>query len=154
MFEDCSKLKTIIVGEGWKLENTLRPVSMFRGCTSLVGGSGTVYDRNNISTKYAHVDDPDDPGYFTAAKVNVWGDANDDGTVDMSDVVLIMQSLANPNRYGINGTDEHHITGKGQTNADVSRGSDYEANGITGEDALDIQKYLLGITSSLVPNMP
>jgi surface protein len=87
-------------------------------------------------------------------KLPVWGDANCDGGVDMADIVLIMQSLANPNRYGIEGTDEHHITVEGQTYADVSRGSDYEANGITGEDALEIQRYLLGKISSLVPKMP
>ena len=43
----------------------------------------------------------------------VWGDANDDGSVDMSDVVLIMQSLANPNKYGLNGSDKNHITSNG-----------------------------------------
>ena len=40
----------------------------------------------------------------------VYGDANLDGTVDMSDVVLIMQALANPSKYGIKGTDSNHIT--------------------------------------------
>ena len=40
-----------------------------------------------------------------AAADNLYGDANCDGIVDMSDAVLIMQSLANPNKYGVNGTD-------------------------------------------------
>ena len=30
------------------------------------------------------------------------GDVNGDGTVDLSDAVLIMQSLANPTKYGLN----------------------------------------------------
>ena len=47
------------------------------------------------------------------------GDADCDGEVAMNDIVLIMQSLANPNKFGINGTDEHHITEQGQRNADV-----------------------------------
>lgn len=124
---------------------------MFDGCTSLVGGAGTVYDKKHIRMDYAHVDDPDDPGYFTAAKVNVWGDANCDDGVDMADVVIIMQSLANPNKYGINGTDEHHITEKGLELADVSRPSYEQPNGVTTEDALLIQQYLLGKIYSIVP---
>ena len=59
----------------------------------------------------------------------------------MSDVVLIMQSLSNPNRYGENGTDEHHITSEGAENADVAGNSD----GLTSGDALEIQRFLLGI---------
>ncbi len=69
-----------------------------------------------------------------------FGDANCDSEVDMSDVVLVMQSLANPNKYGLNGTDEHHITEKGIDCADVEG----NGNGITASDALKIQMYLLG----------
>jgi hypothetical protein len=57
----------------------------------------------------------------------------------MSDVVLIMQSLANPNKYGISGSDEKHMTEEGQKNADVIGN-----NGVTTDDALAIQLYLLG----------
>ncbi|MCR5599727.1 MAG: DUF4832 domain-containing protein [Ruminococcus sp.] len=67
------------------------------------------------------------------------GDANCDGGVDMSDVVLIMQSLANPDKYGANGTEKTHITVQGQLNGDVEG----KNNGITGSDALRIQEYLL-----------
>ena len=79
------------------------------------------------------------------AKINdfdfyAFGDANCDSLVDMSDVVLVMQSLANPNKYGIKGTNEHHITEKGIDCADVEG----NGNGITSSDALKIQKYLLG----------
>ena len=71
------------------------------------------------------------------------GDANCDGQVDMSDAVLIMQSLANPNKYGQNGTDERHITGQGIKNADA------DGNGLTNNDAQAIQKLLLGLIQSL-----
>lgn len=71
----------------------------------------------------------------------VMGDANCDGGVDMADAVLIMQSLANPDRYGVNGTDPHHITEQGTSNGDVDTGS----KGLTSNDALEIQRYLLGI---------
>ena len=81
----------------------------------------------------------------TAPKAGKKGDANCDGNVDMSDVVLIMQSLANPNRFGESGTDEHHITREGADNGDVAGGND----GLTSGDALEIQLFLLGIKSSL-----
>lgn len=68
------------------------------------------------------------------------GDVNLDGTVDMADVVLIMQSLSNPNKYGVNGSDSSHITAQGIKNGDVYNNRD----GITVNDALEIQKYLLG----------
>nr|AEV58835.1 scaffoldin C [Ruminococcus flavefaciens] len=73
------------------------------------------------------------------------GDANCDTQVDMSDVVLIMQSLANPNKYGLSGSDDKHITAQGQANADV----DDSVKGITGGDALKIQQWLLKSISEL-----
>ena len=78
-------------------------------------------------------------------KVTKAGDANCDGQVDMSDIVLIMQSLANPDKYGIKGTDKNHISDQGQANADVDKSS----KGITSNDALKIQEFLLGKVKSL-----
>ena len=69
------------------------------------------------------------------------GDANGDGQLDMSDVVLIMQSLANPNKYGVGGTEPRALTSQGNANADV----DKSVEGLTVNDALKIQQYLLGI---------
>ncbi|MBR5682828.1 MAG: endo-1,4-beta-xylanase [Ruminococcus sp.] len=70
-------------------------------------------------------------------KVSKWGDGNCDGGIDMADAVIIMQSLANPNKYS--------LTDQGKFNADV-----YEAGaGITTIDAYTIQKYLLGLIKSL-----
>lgn len=71
----------------------------------------------------------------------VWGDSNCDGEVNMADAVLIMQSISNPDKYGINGTAKGHITAQGQSNGDVAE----NGNGITSKDALEIQKYKLGI---------
>ena len=75
----------------------------------------------------------------------VAGDANCDSGVDMSDVVLIMQALANPNKYGVNGENEFHITKQGTENGDV----DKLVKGLTVSDALKIQRYLLGLEESL-----
>ncbi len=66
------------------------------------------------------------------------GDANNDGTVDLSDAVTIMQSLANPSRYQIPNPD----------NADVYQ----KGSGITNMDALTIQKYLLKLIATLPEN--
>ena len=79
--------------------------------------------------------------------VDVWGDANCDDSVDMSDAVLIMQSLANPNKYGINGSEEHHLTEHGAKVADVDKSSE----GITSNDALKIQEFLLKKIPTLDP---
>ena len=77
--------------------------------------------------------------------VTKWGDANFDGEVDFSDVVLIMQSLANPDKYGLNGSDEHHITAQGAANGDVyDNGSK-----ITTNDAQTLQRYLLKLINEL-----
>jgi hypothetical protein len=65
------------------------------------------------------------------------GDANCDSEMDMSDTVLVMQALANPDKYGIDGTNENHITSMGIYNAD------FDHNGLTGSDALTIQQKLL-----------
>ena len=63
----------------------------------------------------------------------------------MADAVIILQALANPNKYGVNGTDEKHITELGILNGDV-----YE-NGtkLTNNDALSIQKYCLKLIKEL-----
>ena len=78
----------------------------------------------------------------------VWGDANCDGKVDLADAVLIMQALANPNKYGIGGTAEKPLTEKGKAQADV----DTSVKGITPDDAVKIQEFLLKKVASLDPN--
>lgn len=75
---------------------------------------------------------------MTSSETEVtYGDANLDGTVDISDAVLIMQSLSNPSKY--------KLSDEARTAADVAGNSD----GVTNADALAIQKYLLKIISTL-----
>ena len=74
-----------------------------------------------------------------------YGDANCDGSVGLSDAVIIMQALANPSKYGVEGTDKNKITEKGWTNADCSDVGD----GVTNKDALAIQKYMLKLINKL-----
>ena len=59
------------------------------------------------------------------------GDSNCDEQMDMADAVLIMQSLANPDKY--------QLTAQGKFNADLN------GDGITVGDAQTIQKKLLGL---------
>lgn len=105
---------------------------------------GYTFDINHGGMKYGHKYDPDSNTYtyelFLTKNKIVWGDANCDNTVDMADAVLIMQSISNPNRYGINGSESNRITEQGQLNGDV----DDSSKGITSRDALRIQEYLLG----------
>ena len=74
----------------------------------------------------------------------VKGDANCDGEVDMADAVLIMQALANPNKYGLDGTTDHHLTKQGELNGDM------DGDGLTVGDAQAIQKKLLNLKSATI----
>ncbi|MBD5159936.1 MAG: hypothetical protein HDT23_06835, partial [Ruminococcus sp.] len=76
----------------------------------------------------------------TENKDIVWGDANEDGELSLSDAVLIMQSLSNPDVYS--------LTETGKINADVA----YHGDGVTTADALVIQK--IGINLIDVKDLP
>ena len=76
--------------------------------------------------------DPIDiPDYSIEMHANVKGDANDDGKLALSDAVAIMQTVSNPDTYG--------LTAQGEYNADIAGDSD----GITNLDALKVQRKLL-----------
>ena len=59
------------------------------------------------------------------------GDANCDEAMNLADSVAIMQSIANPDKY--------QLSEQGKFNSDLN------GDGITNNDALDIQKKLLGL---------
>lgn len=86
----------------------------------------------------------------TPIPVGMRGDANCDGKIDMSDAVLIMQSLSNPSGYGVNGSNDTRITEQGLKNADTAGGdADMGGDGVTNEDALKIQKFKLELIDEL-----
>ena len=103
----------------------------------------TTSTEKTTTTTTTTTDNPQIPGTVAQGdvKVTLAGDANCDETVDMADAVLIMQALANPNKYGLSGTSDKHITSQGAANGDV----DKDAAGLTSNDALKIQQFLLGI---------
>lgn len=82
------------------------------------------------------------PGPVAGGKA---GDANCDGEISLSDAILVLQAIGNPDSYGVNGTESSHITADGMANSDVSSKGD----GLTNMDALAIQRYLLKLISAL-----
>ena len=64
---------------------------------------------------------------------NIKGDANDDGELRLSDAIMILQSIGNP--------DEYQLTPQGRYNADIYGDRD----GITTMDAVTVQRKILGL---------
>ena len=75
----------------------------------------------------------------------VYGDANCNGEVRLNDAVLIMQAIGNPDVYGINGSSKSAITEHGIKNGDVYN----PGTGLTNQDALSVQKFLINLISEL-----
>ena len=66
MFEKCTQLKTIYVNSKWAMKDDCYGDSMFKNCTSLVGGAGTTFDSSHTGLEYAHIDGgTSNPGYLT-----------------------------------------------------------------------------------------
>ena len=141
---------TVFVDKGIKVEHGV-------GYNDGVLGSGFFISRNGyIITNHHVISDCVDTSYkgFARLYVKLAEDSETripakiigyDKGVDLADAVIIMQALANPNKYGTSGTDEHHITEQGTINGDV-----YEnGSGITSADALSIQRYLLHLIDTL-----
>lgn len=77
----------------------------------------------------------------TDLKVTLWGDANNNGKLEIADAVLIMQAVANADGYGVGGTNKDCLTPQGKVNADCYQpGSD-----LTSMDALAVQKALVNL---------
>ena len=123
-------------------------ISWRKNETPLLFGSG--YQPKADYEAVMSIDVPDAPSTPSTpstpgTSVTLWGDANCDGNVNMADAVLIMQSIAKPDMYGVDGSDNARITAQGLANADVCDNGD----GVTSKDALSIQKFKLNIISSL-----
>lgn len=117
-------------------------ISGDRSCVTVSGSDGNVFEQTiNGSGGQNWFAEP----VTMQSGSTVYGDTNCDGTVDLADAILIMQALSNPDRFGVDGTEELHLTAQGRINADCSGGGD----GMTSNDALAIQNYLLGKITSL-----
>ncbi len=104
----------------------------FDSTAVIYGSKGTAaekYAKDN-GLEFIDLSEPAPDTYEVVINFNLTpGDANCDKTVDMSDAVLIMQSLSNPSKY--------KLTEQGRENAD------FDGDGVTNGDALTIQKKLL-----------
>ena len=69
--------------------------------------------------------------------VSLYGDANCDGKIDISDVVAVRRSLINSTKFP--------LSAQGKANSDV-QGS---GNGINAQDAVTIQQKVLGLVATL-----
>ena len=80
---------------------------------------------------------------YQSGTVNIYtaktldGDANEDGQVDIADATAIIQHIGNPDKYS--------LSEQGKINADCYNTGD----GITGMDAVAIQKLEAGLIESL-----
>ncbi|GEM_PF-2183831 len=71
MFANCIALKTIYCDTDWSASKVLISSSnMFNNCPALIGGSGTLYDKNKKDKTYARPDGLDgNKGYFTSTNI-------------------------------------------------------------------------------------
>jgi hypothetical protein len=65
MFNGCSSLTAISVGDDWSTASVTSSAGMFTGCNSLVGGNGTVHNSSYTDKTYARVDADGTPGYLS-----------------------------------------------------------------------------------------
>lgn len=85
MFGSCGSLRTIYAANSFAIPAGAYSNNMFSGCTSLVGGSGSVYDAAHVDAEYARVDrGATAPGYL-AGKM---GDVNGNGRLNAVDAQI------------------------------------------------------------------
>lgn len=129
----CTEKNVGYLGWSWKgnnsdlafldIANDWEGTSLTDFGKTLFGGYGGITETSKLCTVYTQ----------TAATAEMYGDADDNGVVDILDVVAI-------NKYILN---RYTLTEIGKLNADVDRN-----NVINADDALLIQKYIVGIVSS------
>ena len=134
---DTSKGNTVILTKGTK-EGDSSYLDSFKILIDVEEHTVEAIPEANI--KETHDKDKNIDVYTITVKETsavLYGDANCDGNVDLSDAVLIMQSLSNPSKY--------KLTEEGKKNADVTGKND----GVTNNDALAIQKLMLKLIDKL-----
>lgn len=111
----------------------------FNGWFTAKTGGTKITDKTKVTSAKDHalyaqwVKSPVTTTTTTNTTETVWGDANLDGRVSISDAVAILQHIGNKDKYC--------LKPQGMINADVYGNGD----GITGNDAFTIQKVDAGI---------
>ena len=99
-------------------------------------GVYTIKGKGNVSGQFkVTVVDKDKTNTSKVSKIK--GDANLDEDISLADAVAIMQFIANP--------DKHSLSEQAMKNSDITGDND----GVTGKDALIIQKYMLKMIDSI-----
>lgn len=96
MFFGCRNLETIYVSNLWNTSSVTEGDYVFYNCEKLVGGMGSAYICANDDIKYARIDGGENnPGYFTssAEAPKKKGDVNGDGTVNVTDIVELVNYI-------------------------------------------------------------
>lgn len=101
MFRGSGNLKTICVGESWLTTKVKNSADMFKDCTKLTGGAGTVFDSNITDATYARIDGGTRaPGYFTY-EAFAKGDVNRDFVIDSNDIVDLTDFILGKSPKGV-----------------------------------------------------
>ena len=90
MFSGCTKLESIFYDGDWSTSAPIGVTSsnMFKDCTSLQGGEGTVYDDAKTDIEYARTDEgTGKPGYFSAFTITDEDRAAAKVVVDLIDAI-------------------------------------------------------------------
>lgn len=122
MNPDCTMLGNKVIANNMKGE--------YSGVIYGYEGSTAQKYADTFKIEFRTIGSSDEPFY---------GDANCDGEIRLSDAILVLQAIGNPDAYGIKGSDPTHITEQGMRNADVTGDKD----GLTSADAIEIQRYIL-----------
>ena len=108
MFRNCQNLRTIFATNGFRTDHVteINATSMFAGCTSLIGGKGTVFDKNHTNKEYARIDGGTaQPGYFrmkTNNKYTITFETNGGSTIAPKtvDEGIILKKPDDPTKAG------------------------------------------------------
>ncbi|CDF02727.1 glycosyl hydrolase family 9./Carbohydrate binding domain./N-terminal ig-like domain of cellulase [Ruminococcus sp. CAG:624] len=120
--------------EAWSVnEVTINWNAPLAWVTSFLDDFGNDEGGSPVTKPTSGKTDPTSPD----VKVSLYGDANCDGKVDISDAVLIKCYLLNSSSYP--------ISAQGLANSDVQGNK----NGVNAQDAVTIQKYILKAITSL-----
>lgn len=130
-FSDCTGLESVTI---------LNPDCEFYDYKDTIVSTATIYGyEGSTAQAYAEKYGNKFVAIGSGTDSTLLGDSNTDGNIDISDAVLIMQSLVN--------NDEYKLTEQGRKNADVVDG-----DGVTSKDALAIQMVIADIITA--DNLP
>ena len=134
MFYHCENLRTIFATDGFRTDKIKSASNMFAGCTSLVGGKGTVYNEAHINKEYARIDGgTDQPGYFrlkTGQSYTITFETNGGSTIAPKtiDEGILLEKPQDP-------TKAYHIFAGWYTDTELTKPYDF-ASAVVGDMTL------------------